>query len=105
MARITNAELERLEEIAAEVKALSSQADALKREAKAIEEKAAQDLTATGKDNAKRGAFLLTWIEKNGSVSWKSEFVRVAGSEAAKQLTDNAPKSKALAITRVKAAA
>lgn len=105
MAKVKNADLLRLEEINAEVKDLASKADALKREAKAIEAKAAEDLKSTDKDTAKRGEFLLSWIEKNGSVSWKSEFVKVAGADAAKKLSDDAPKSKALQITRLKPAA
>lgn len=105
MAKVTNANLLRLEVIEAELKQLGSQEDALKREAKAIVDKAQEDLKSTKKETAKRGEFMLSWIEKNGSVSWKSEFVKVAGSEAAKKLNDAAPKKKSVVITRVKPAA
>lgn len=98
MARVTKTELDRLAEINMELKALAAKADPLGREAKEIIAKAAADLRETGKPTAKRGGWLLRWFEKNGSVSWKTEYVNVAGADAATKLTNDAPKKRVLQI-------
>lgn len=98
MARVTAADLSRYQSLEAEAAELAARASTLRREAKTIVDKATEDLEGTGKPTAKRGGFLLRWKVSRGSVAWKTEFVRIAGAEAADELTKSAPERRSLEI-------
>jgi hypothetical protein len=98
MARITAAKLDRYRELETEATELAGRAATLRREAKTILDEAEADLIATGKTEAKRGGYLLRWKMGRASIAWKNEFVRVAGAEAADQLSKAAPEKKSLEV-------
>lgn len=98
MARVTATELDKYRALETEAAELSARAATLKREAKVIATKAEADLEATGKPSVKRGGYLLKWADGRASIAWKTEFVRVAGAEAADKLAKDAPKKRSLDI-------
>lgn len=98
MARITKERLDRRRKLVAEKLDLDRRSRALETEIKQIDSDAAADLKATGKDSVRRGGYLLTWKDGRPSIQWKSEFVRIAGAEAANRITADAPRPKKLDI-------
>lgn len=88
---------------------LEEQARSLKRQAKAIEKKAElieKTLFAFvrangGKERSVlRSGFVLAITDSRCSVTWKNEFIRVAGDKAAEALIEAAPKKEKLTVTQ-----
>jgi hypothetical protein len=91
----------------AEYVSLNEKRQALSREARTIgdklgiiEEQVEQALKAAGKTKLERSDYVAQLKNANGTVSWKKEFVRLAGDEAATALQAAAPKKTEVTICR-----
>lgn len=58
-------------------------------------------LKAAGKSELSRGPYVAEIETSRGTVSWKEEFLRVAGSAAATELANAAPTKEAVKIRQV----
>lgn len=79
------------------------EADALKRQAEPIKEKLLAYVRAKGGKGLTvlRSGFRLAIKLVNGSPSWKSEFIRVAGPIEAAKVAANPPQRESLEVERV----
>lgn len=99
----SRAEIERYLEIEAERKALGRQSSDLKKEQDEI---GAKLLDFVREEGGKLRAVVrcdhrLAIKLQNGSVSWKSEFVRVAGKDEAERIAASQPQKEDLLVERV----
>lgn len=100
--RVTKALIEKYLKLEEERKSLSRQSKDLKVEQDVIHEAMEQfvrDNGGKGKTVSHAG-FVLAIITKNGSVSWKDEFVKKCGSEIAEELIAAAPKKEELTVEK-----
>ena len=97
---VGKAEIERYFKLDAERLSLARQVKDLAALQEKIEEKMIALVKAKGGKlrSVVRCGYLLSLSDKDGSVKWKDEFVRVAGSEAAEKLIRAAPKKETFSI-------
>lgn len=96
--RLTIKLLDRREELIAANTELAAKIDANKREISTIDELATAALDAADGVAFNRGRHTVAYASKKRSVSWKTEFVRVAGADAAAKLRENAGTVRRLKI-------
>ena len=79
---------------------LQRERDTLKRREDQIKEQLTAHIDAKGgrKRSVKLGGFVLALVPGKVYVSWKNEFIRVAGTEEAERVTANTPKKDKLEI-------
>lgn len=102
MARITAEQAAKWIELNTRRLELEREARALDKERELLSVEFQQALDAKGQDVMKVGGgeFVIKLVEGNGSVKWKDEFIRVAGSAKATELTAAAPKSKKVVVEK-----
>lgn len=99
MPRVTAEDLEKYQSLQAKAAELSREARTLRDEADRIYQAASEDLEKTGKPQAKRGGFLLRWIEKPATVRWKQALVDALGVDKAAEIQKEAGTTRRLVIT------
>jgi hypothetical protein len=77
-------------------------ADACERAAKPLKLAITKYIEAAGgkEKRVKRCGFILALLEKNGQISWKDEFARVAGEVEAARVAATPPKVERLSIEK-----
>lgn len=80
-------------------KELDTRARNLKKRTDALKAHFKEFLNAEGKESIKRHGFQITLVDGRTEISWKDEFIRVAGPLAADEIAANAPKGKAIQVT------
>jgi len=96
---ITEDELWRLADLEHEIDAMQSGLNASKREAKQIRDRVLHAMKTDNRERATRHGFRIYFIDaEKVSVSWKNEFIRVAGKDAAAAIVNSTPKKKRLVI-------
>jgi len=98
---ITKEQCEEFLKLDKERSALDQKSRALKKRTDALKSHFKAFLAEQGKDSVKRNGFQLTLVDGKPSVSWKDEFVRVAGPLAADEVLTNAERSKGVEVTPV----
>lgn len=98
MARITRATIEEYLALDAQRKALSRQSSDLKKRQDEIEEQLKAFVRDSGERSVKRSGFVLALTTEKGSVSWKGEFVKLAGQERAEELIAAAPTKEGFTV-------
>ncbi len=84
-----------------EAQELESRARKLRARVEQIDAIAEAELIASGKQAIKRLGHMIAYVAGRVTVPWKEEFIRVAGVEAADELTKNATPKPKLQITLV----
>ena len=103
--RITRELLERANDLQDRKRELESMARQIGSELAAILDDLTQALIDSGKRRVERGDCFVELTEGVARVSWKQEFIRIAGSEKAAELVANAPRPLKAKVGRVKSAA
>jgi len=83
----------------AERKALEQKARAIAKRTDALKAHFKTFLGELDKQSVTRHGFRITIVDGRPSVSWKDEFIRVAGPIAADDVLTSAPKSKGVEVT------
>lgn len=96
--KITIATVDRYLELQEMRRKLNREADSLEREEKMLRSAMFEATQAAG-GTLTKGKHRLAIVEKNGTVSWKDAFIRVAGAEEALRLQEDAPKREALEVS------
>lgn len=102
MAQLAKSDIEQFLDLDEQRKALNRQADSLKRQVDLLGEKITQHIVDEGGKAHRlvyRG-FLLAIDLAKGTVRWKDEFIRLAGSEEADKLAAAAPPREVLVVQR-----
>ena len=86
-------------ELDAEARKLESRARTLRKKQSQIDDIAKAELTKAGRDSIRRAGYTLAYVDGRAVVRWRDEFVRVAGADAADELSQNATPSKRLQVT------
>ena len=102
--KLTKAEIDRYFELEEERKALARQSKDLQALQDALYEKMFAAVQVKGGDERAlvTCGYRLAIVQKNGTVAWKQEFVKAAGSAAAEALIASAPKKDELLVERAK---
>lgn len=79
-------------------RSLESQARAIESRTAPIKEALKTALRSSGKTSCVKLGYRLTFIPGRANISWKEEFVRVAGPEEADRITKVAPKTQQLDV-------
>lgn len=87
--KITRDELNEYAEMLQRKADIDTEAAAIKEAIAQFETKVQTQLVESKKESTKRFGWLFALVAGNGSVSWKKEFIRVAGKEAAVELASN----------------
>lgn len=103
--KITRKDLDRYWQLEEQRKALEQQARTLKAAAKALEDQFKQALEEAGIREHVVADYRVALVEGRPSVSWKTQFIRVAGAEAAQKLLEHAVRPIQVAISKVASAA
>lgn len=100
---VSEKDLKELEEITARRLDLQRERDVLKRREDAIKAQLVEHVEAKGgkKKEVKLGRYLLAMVAGKTYVSWKNEFIRVAGTEEAERVTADTPAKLKLEIKAV----
>lgn len=83
MPRVTAADLIRRDELLAAIAIRRREANTMAGEVREIEDTAAADLAASGRESIRRGGRVITTADGRISIPWKKEFVAAMGAEAA----------------------
>ena len=78
---------------------LERRARSLRKRVEQIDAIASAELKASGKAAIRRAGYTLSWVDGRASVSWKDEFIRVAGPDEADRLAAEAKPGQRLQIT------
>lgn len=97
-ANVTVNEITQYLELQAKRRALLREADALSRVEAAVSSRL-WSFAASNGGEVKKGKYVLSLVEVNGRPSWKNEFIRVAGEEAARDVVANLPTELKLNVT------
>lgn len=103
MSRLTKKEIEAYLDLHERRKALQRQARDLDKQAELIEEKLMEYVAAEGgaERSVRSCGFVLAIQTARGSVSWKQEFIAVAGEKKAESLIAAAPPRDVLSVERI----
>src|SRR5262245_20551523 len=93
---VTRADIEEFLRLEEERKSLNRQAADLERQAAPLKTKLSQfvELEAGKSKSIERSGYVLAFKTRAGRVEWKSEFIAVAGTEAAERLVRDCPPSE-----------
>lgn len=91
--------IEELLEIEAEKKEHERKARTIAKQANMLREKMAANVEANNGKPINKGKYQLRFDQKQCSVSWKNEFVRVASVDEANELTSSAPMKNVLVVS------
>ncbi len=87
-------------QIASKASGLESMARRLRSRLEQLDEVIEAELVKSKKSSIKRcGGWLLAWVNGQAKVSWKDEFIRIAGVEAADKLAKEAKPKLKLKVT------
>jgi hypothetical protein len=99
---VTKVDIEQYLELDARRRALMREASDIAKQQAEVADKLSEFVAAHGgrERSCTRSGYVLAIITKPGSVSWKPEFIRVAGEAAAEALIAAAPPREALTVTK-----
>lgn len=99
MQKVTREELWRFLELETKRKEVDRQSRNLAREISQLKTHFEQCMRDDDKESVVRYGFRLTFVDGRPKVSWKDEFIRVAGAEAADDVLADAPRPPKLEVS------
>lgn len=98
MARLTKADFDAYRSLAAESNELARRARTLRQGMAAIEQRAQDELEASGREAITRGGTKIRWKVSRASISWRSELLDRIGAEGIAEIESATPEVRRVAI-------
>lgn len=98
---ITAKSLAHYVELDEERKGLEREARNIQKEIELIGDEFREELKRRKVNSVKEGSYQVQLVDGRASVSWKDEFIRIAGSERAIEIQDAAPIPKRLQVLKL----